>query len=68
MAIVTGNLLTYLTSYLRHAVSPDIEYSNVVWVIAITTSAQGLFMPLGGLFEARLGSRLTCVIGCLTMR
>ena len=63
-----GNLLTYLASYLRSEVSPGIVYSDVIWVTAITTSAQGLFMPLAGVLEKKLGPRLTCATGCLTMR
>ncbi|KAF2364638.1 Major facilitator superfamily [Trinorchestia longiramus] len=62
-----GNLTTYMTSYLRAVVSVDTVYSDVVWVLAVTIVAQGLFMPLAGLFEKRLGPRLTCAIGSFIM-
>ncbi|XP_018011834.1 uncharacterized MFS-type transporter YhjX [Hyalella azteca] len=62
-----GNLTTYMTSYLHEEVSRDVTYSDVVWVMALTLMAQGLFMPIGGILEARLGPRLTCCIGAVIM-
>ncbi|XP_076055964.1 apicoplast pyruvate carrier 1-like isoform X2 [Oratosquilla oratoria] len=62
-----GNMLTYMVSYMHIEVDPNINYANMVWVNAICTAAQGLFMVLGGIVEHRFGPRIACLIGCLTM-
>lgn len=63
-----GNMMTYMTSYMHQRVSEHVTYSNTIWIIAITTAAQGFFMVLGGLLEKCIGPRLTCLIGSILYR
>ena len=58
-------MTTYATSYLRWKADPSITYAHFVWVMSVTVMTQGLCTPVTGAVERRLGSRLTCLLGCL---
>lgn len=67
--IVPGNMNPYFTSYLRvHSQSHDILQTQSVWIFSLTIFGQGGFMLLGGVFERKLGPRLTALLGGWTMR
>lgn len=66
--IPSGNMMTYMVSYMHGRVDSSIDYGNFIWVNSITTAAQGLFMVFGGLLERRVGPRLTCLVGCTLLR
>jgi hypothetical protein len=43
-----GNLTSYMTSYLRHHVHPNIQYSDMIWIPTLATISQvylRLFKP-----------------------
>lgn len=64
-----GNMNTYMTSYLRAHVPAQANqhYSDAVWIPTLATLGQGLFMPLSGYLEDRVGVRITVLIGCTFM-
>ena len=61
-------MMTYMVSYMHHYVDSRVTYSNMAWVNAFTTGAQGFFMVLGGILERKIGPRLTCLLGCILLR
>lgn len=60
-----GNVNTYLTSYLRKNVDPEITYASSIWLNAAFMLGQGTLMSVGGIMENRCGPRLTCLVGSL---
>lgn len=62
-----GNLNTYMTSYLRKHVNPNIEYSDMIWIPTLATVGQGLFMTCSGHLEDRVGVRFTIMTGAVIM-
>lgn len=66
--VFTGNIMTYMDSYMHIRVNKDITYSNFIWVNSVTTASQGLFMYFGGILEKKIGVQLTCLIGSCIMR
>lgn len=63
-----GNLSPYLTSYIRKHSSPDLQYTDSVWIFAVTGMGQGTSMYFGGVLERRFGPRITVIIGAWFMR
>ena len=57
-----GNLTTYVTSYLRKK-SPDLHYSDTLWVYLAGPSSQAVMVFLGGYLQLHLGTRLTSFLG-----
>ena len=43
-----GNMMTYLTSYMRINGSPDLTYADFIVVQSVWGMTQGVFMPLSG--------------------
>ena len=43
-----GNMMTYLTSYMRQHGSPDLTYGDFIVVQSVWGVTQGLVMPLSG--------------------
>ena len=66
--VLSGNMMTYMVSYMHQRVDPSVTYANIIWVNSITTMSQGFFMLLGGLLEKQAGPRLTCLLGCSIFR
>ncbi|XP_025078696.1 LOW QUALITY PROTEIN: uncharacterized protein LOC112554856 [Pomacea canaliculata] len=62
-----GNLSPYLTSYIRKHSSPDLQYTDSVWIFAVTGMGQGTSMYFGGVLERRFGPRITVIIGAWFM-
>ena len=62
-----GNMITYMTSYLRKHVNSDITYSDLIWIPTLSTMSQGAFMTLSGHLEERVGVRYTLLIGSSIM-
>jgi MFS family permease len=62
-----GNMSTYMTSYLRKHVDPDITYSDMIWIPTLSTIGQGVFMTLSGHLEERIGVRFTLLVGSSIM-
>ncbi|VUZ43918.1 unnamed protein product [Hymenolepis diminuta] len=60
-----GNMTPYLASYVAKYIDPNFNKGLVVWVSASALAAQGLFMPLGGLFAPKLGVKLVVILGCV---
>ena len=52
-----GNVNTYLTSYLRAHVDPDITYASSIWLNAAFMLGQGTLMMAGGIMENKIGPR-----------
>lgn len=56
----------YMTSYIRKYSTPaTLSYQESSFVFALMLFGQGTSMVLGGYIEARLGPRITTLIGCL---
>ncbi len=62
-----GNMNTYMTSYLRKHVHPDLAYSDMVWIPTLATVGQGVFMTFSGHLEERIGVRFTVILGSTIM-
>lgn len=59
-----GNMNTYITSYLRNKIDPNMDYSQSIWINAAAMLGQGSLMMVGGILEQRIGARWTCLLGC----
>lgn len=57
-----GNVNTYLTSYLRKNVDPEITYASSIWLNAAFMLGQGTLMWTGGIMENRCGPRFFCAL------
>lgn len=67
--LILGNLSPYLVSYMRAHSSSSLTYAQASWVFALSSSAQGLLMPISGLFlERAFGPRITCLLGFILHR
>ncbi len=62
-----GNMNTYITSYMRKHVNPELVYSDMVWIPTLATVGQGLFMTFSGHLEELIGVRFTIVLGSTLM-
>uniref|UniRef100_A0A183T0V7 MFS domain-containing protein n=1 Tax=Schistocephalus solidus TaxID=70667 RepID=A0A183T0V7_SCHSO len=58
-----GNLITYITSYIKQKVDPDFNTGSAVWISAIALAVQGISMPLGGALLPKIGYRAVVIIG-----
>lgn len=63
-----GNINTYMASYLRQNVDPEITYSSSIWINAAFMLGQGTLMMVGGILERKIGARWTCLLGSLIYR
>jgi hypothetical protein len=43
-----GNMMTYLTSYMRQNGSPDLTYADFIIVQSVWGMTQGIIMPISG--------------------
>jgi len=59
-----GNMMTYLTSYMRKNGSPDLTYADFIIVQSVWGMTQGIIMPLSGFIIRLTGSRPAMFIGC----
>lgn len=60
-----GNMMTYLTSYMRQHGSPDLTYADFIVVQSVWGMTQGLIMPLSGYISRWTGPRAAMLLGCL---
>ncbi|XP_014785208.1 monocarboxylate transporter 9 [Octopus bimaculoides] len=60
---IIGNFSTYFISYMRmRKISPDIQYTDTIWIVSVGTITTGFTMFLSGILEKRLGSRITILL------
>ena len=59
-----GNMMTYLTSYMRCHGSPDLTYADFIVVQSVWGMTQGIIMPLSGYISRLTGPRLAMLLGC----
>jgi len=59
-----GNMMTYLTSYMRHHGSPDLTYGDFIIVQSVWGMTQGVTMPLSGFLIRWTGPRPAMFLGC----
>jgi len=59
-----GNMMTYLTSYMRQNGSPDLTYADFIIVQSVWGMTQGVFMPLSGYVSRYTGPRVAMLVGC----
>jgi len=59
-----GNMMTYLTSYMRHHGSPDLTYGDFIIVQSVWGMTQGVTMPLSGFLVRWTGARPAMFTGC----
>lgn len=52
-----GNVNTYLTSYLRNRIDPELTYASSIWINAAFLLGQGTLMMVGGILENKIGPR-----------
>ncbi|KAI6172149.1 hypothetical protein M3Y98_00941100 [Aphelenchoides besseyi] len=57
-----GNILPYLTSYLRWKVNPEQTNGSLLWLQSLMSGIPGA-MIVGGLLEKRFGARIGVLIG-----
>ncbi|XP_041483300.1 oxalate:formate antiporter-like [Lytechinus variegatus] len=61
-----GNMAPYMTSYIRKYSYPStLSYQESSFIFALMLFGQGSSMFIGGYIEAKLGPRITTLIGCL---
>jgi len=60
-----GNMMTYLTSYMRHHGSPNLTYGDFIIVQSVWGMTQGFGMPLAGYLIHWIGPRPAIATGCL---
>merc|ERR1712241_255174 len=60
-----GNILTYLTSYLRQS-RPELTDGDLTMIFTVGGASQGISYLLGGLIIVPLlGNRMSLIVGCL---
>ena len=59
-----GNMMTYLTSYMRTHGSPDLTYADFIVVQSVWGMTQGIIMPLSGYISRVTGPRTAMLLGC----
>jgi len=59
-----GNMMTYLTSYMRQNGSPDLTYADFIIVQSVWGMTQGVIMPLSGFIIRCTGPRPAMFLGC----
>jgi len=59
-----GNMMTYLTSYMRQNGSPDLTYADFIIVQSVWGMTQGIIMPLSGFIIRFTGPRPAMFFGC----
>ena len=63
-----GNMMTYMTSYMRAHGSPNITYEDFVVVQSTWGMTQGCVMPLSGFIIHLLGERISMSVGSFLFR
>ncbi|XP_070207035.1 uncharacterized protein [Littorina saxatilis] len=64
VAYTNGNLLPYMTSYLRNVTEvTSLDYSQMMWVDNSMWLTMALSLPLVGLIERKMSARLYILIG-----
>ena len=63
-----GNMMTYMTSYMRAHGSPNITYEDFVVVQSTWGMTQGTVMPMSGLIIHFLGERISMSVGAFLFR
>ena len=59
-----GNMMTYLTSYMRLHGSPALTYADFIVVQSVWGVTQGIIMPLSGYISRLTGPRAAMLLGC----
>lgn len=54
----------YLASYFQIHDADSVSYDEMTWFLSCMIGGLGATMMLGGWLDKKLGSRLTCAIGC----
>lgn len=62
-----GNLVTYMTSYMRVHVSTDINYGQNIWLSSVGVTAFALFTIAGGYLTRLIPFRGVVWIGLFTV-
>ncbi len=62
-----GNIVTYMTAYLRLNVSPEITYSKDMWFTSVTVLAFTLFTIIGGYMQRKLALKWVLFIGVVAI-
>ena len=65
MSLISGNLTSYITSYVAARVDPTFTYETASWIYTGNMVARGVFSAVGGYLEWKIGTRVTAVIGCI---
>ena len=63
-----GNLNTYMISYMKARVDPDLTYADFVFIAQGRAFLSGLTSFAGGMIARRIGLKLTLIIGCVMFR
>ncbi|KAG1683636.1 Oxalate:formate antiporter [Nymphon striatum] len=62
-----GNMTTYVTSYMRVHLAPDITYEDTVWVLSAGALGLPVFMTASGYCVQCCGLKITLFLSCLLM-
>ncbi|XP_040574166.1 apicoplast pyruvate carrier 1 [Lepeophtheirus salmonis] len=60
-----GNIMTYMTSYMRQNGSPNITYSDFIVVQSTYGMTQGITMPVIGYITLKIGENVSILIGTI---
>ena len=63
-----GNMMTYMTSYMRAHGSPNVTYEDFVVVQSAWGMTQGCVMPLSGFLIAFIGEKAAMTSGAFIFR
>eukprot|EP00096_Caligus_rogercresseyi_P009046 TRINITY_DN3001_c0_g1_i1.p1 TRINITY_DN3001_c0_g1~~TRINITY_DN3001_c0_g1_i1.p1 ORF type:complete len:504 (-),score=64.37 TRINITY_DN3001_c0_g1_i1:149-1660(-) len=58
-----GNIMTYMTSYMRNESSPNITYSDFIIVQSTFGMTQGITMPILGYLNLWIGEKMSILLG-----
>ncbi|GAB1603117.1 monocarboxylate transporter 12-like isoform X1 [Argonauta hians] len=60
---IISNFSTYFISYMRmKGISPDLHYTDCIWIYSVGTITTGFTMFMSGIFEKYLGSKVTIIL------
>jgi hypothetical protein len=63
-----GNMMTYMTSYMRMNGSPNVTYEDFVVVQSTWGMTQGTVMPMSGFIIYFMGEKLAMTSGAIIFR
>lgn len=67
-AVQMGNIITYITSYMRFYVSKDNNYGRNIWISSVNVLAFTIFTIISGYMTRKVPFRSVIFLGVLLIR